>query len=87
MNSLTRTLAVEGAPLGIRCNCIIVGRVVAGRGDSGVGMTAGKPWGIGHPMQIASTALFLASSESSFINGDLITADGGVIMDGDVYTQ
>ena len=50
-------------------------------------MTAGKPWGIGHPMQIASTALFLASSESSFINGDLITADGGVIMDGDVYTQ
>jgi NAD(P)-dependent dehydrogenase (short-subunit alcohol dehydrogenase family) len=87
MNSLTRTLAVEGAPLGIRCNCIIVGRVVAGRGDSGVGMTAGKPWRIGHPMQIASTALFLASSESSFINGDLITADGGVIMDGDVYTQ
>lgn len=87
MNSLTRTLAVEGAPLGIRCNCIIVGRVVSGRGDSGVGMTAGRPWGIGHPMQIASTALFLASSESSFINGDLITADGGVIMDGDVYTQ
>ena len=87
MNSLTRTLAVEGAPLGIRCNCIIVGRVVSGRGDSGVGMAAGKPWGIGHPMQIASTALFLASSESSFINGDLITADGGVIMDGDVYTQ
>lgn len=86
MNSLTRTLAVEGAPLGIRCNCIIVGRVVAGRGDSGVGLTSGKPWSIGNPMQIATTALFLSSDESSFINGDLITADGGVIIDGDVYT-
>jgi len=87
MNSLTRTLAVEGAPHGIRCNCIIVGRVVAGRGDSGVGMTTGRPWGIGNPMQIASTALFLSTDESGFINGDLITADGGVIIDGDVYTN
>jgi len=87
MNSLTRTLAVEGAPHGIRCNCIIVGRVVAGRGDSGVGMTTGRPCGIGNPMQIASTALFLSTDESGFINGDLITADGGVIIDGDVYTN
>ncbi len=82
MNSLTRTLAVEGAPHGIRCNGIVVGRVVSGRGDSGVGMTR-TDRGIGNPMQIAHTALFLASDESSFINGDLITADGGVQMDGD----
>ena len=85
MNSLTRTLAVEGAPHGIRCNAIIVGRIVSGRGDSGVGMTKDRIGGIGSPTQIASTALFLASDESSFINGDLITADGGVAMDGDVH--
>lgn len=85
MNSLTRTLAVEGAPHGIRCNAIIVGRVVSGRGDSGVGLTKDRIGGIGNPGQIASTALFLASDESSFINGDLITADGGVSMDGDVH--
>lgn len=85
MNSLTRTLAVEGAPHGIRCNAIIVGRIVSGRGDSGVGMTKDRIGGIGSPTQIASTALFLASDESTFINGDLITADGGVAMDGDVH--
>ena len=34
-------------------------------------------------MQIATTVLFLSSDESSFINGDLITADGGVTIDGD----
>jgi meso-butanediol dehydrogenase / (S,S)-butanediol dehydrogenase / diacetyl reductase len=85
MNSVTRTLAVEGRPLGIRCNCIVVGRVVSGRGDSGVGLSDQRFSAIGNPMQIASTALFLASDESSFINGDLITADGGQQMNGDVH--
>ena len=79
---LTRTLAVEGAPHGIRCNGIIVGRIVSGRGDSGVGVN-NRLGGVGNPMQIATTVLFLSSDESSFINGDLITADGGVTIDGD----
>jgi meso-butanediol dehydrogenase / (S,S)-butanediol dehydrogenase / diacetyl reductase len=86
MNSLTRTLAVEGAPHGIRCNAIIVGRVVAGTSDTGAGMIANAS-AIGNPMQIATTALFLSTSESSFINGDLITADGGLSMNGDVHMQ
>lgn len=82
MNSLTRTLAVEGAPHDIRCNGILVGRVVSGRGDSGVGVNNRKG-GVGNPLQIATTVLFLSCDESSFINGDLITADGGVTIDGD----
>jgi meso-butanediol dehydrogenase / (S,S)-butanediol dehydrogenase / diacetyl reductase len=81
MNSLTRTLAVEGAPHGIRCNGIVVGRVVSGRGDSGVGLTDNAH--VGNPMQIATTTLFLSTAESSFINGDLVTADGGHSIDGD----
>jgi NAD(P)-dependent dehydrogenase (short-subunit alcohol dehydrogenase family) len=81
MNSLTRTLAVEGAPHGIRCNGIVVGRVVSGRGDSGVGLTDNAH--VGNPMQIAATTLFLSTAESSFINGDLVTADGGHSIDGD----
>ncbi|HHY73366.1 MAG TPA: glucose 1-dehydrogenase [Bacillus bacterium] len=32
---------------------------------------------IGDPIQIAQVALFLASEESSFINGDVIKVDGG----------
>ncbi len=85
MNSVTRTLAAEGAANGIRCNTIVVGRVVSGRGDSGVGMTKGGLSTVGNPNQIAATALFLASDESSFITGELIVADGGLAMNGDVH--
>ena len=84
MNSVTRTIAVEGAPLAIRCNAIVVGRVVAGASDTGAGMIKDAS-AIGSPLQIASTALFLSCDESSFINGELITADGGLSMNGDVH--
>ena len=86
MNSLTRTLAVEGEPHDIRCNAIIVGRVVAGRSDTGAGMLKNAS-AVGNPMQIATTALFLSTADSSFINGELITADGGLSMNGDVHMQ
>jgi 3-oxoacyl-[acyl-carrier protein] reductase len=34
----------------------------------------------GNPQDIANLALFLASDESSFITGQLIHCDGGMIM-------
>jgi meso-butanediol dehydrogenase / (S,S)-butanediol dehydrogenase / diacetyl reductase len=78
MNAVTRAIAVEGRPHGIRCNCIVVGRVVSGGDDRGPKMV--DAYATGGPMQIATTALFLSSAESSFVNGDIITADGGVSM-------
>jgi meso-butanediol dehydrogenase/(S,S)-butanediol dehydrogenase/diacetyl reductase len=87
MNSVTRVLAVEGAPHGIRCNCIVVGRVVSGRGDSGVGVgtsTGGRLTRIGNPTDIAYAAAWLASDEAAFVTGDLIAADGGAHINGDV---
>ncbi|MHB8662134.1 MAG: SDR family NAD(P)-dependent oxidoreductase [Acidimicrobiales bacterium] len=87
VNSLTRVLAVEGAPHGIRCNCIVVGRVVSGRGDTGVGVgtsTGGRLTRIGNPMDIANAAVWLASDESAFVTGQLITADGGMSINGDI---
>lgn len=86
MNSVTRIIAVEGKPYGIRCNAIIVGRIVAGRSDTGKGMIKDQSV-IGNPMQIATTVLFLSTDESSFITGDLITADGGMHMNGDVHME
>jgi meso-butanediol dehydrogenase / (S,S)-butanediol dehydrogenase / diacetyl reductase len=82
MNSLTRAIAAEGVPFGVRCNCIVVGRVVAGGRDRGPAMM--NEHGVGGPMEIATTALFLCSQDSSFINGDVITADGGISMNADV---
>lgn len=76
MNALTRAMAVEGAPLNIRCNVIVVGRVIShskDRGPDPVGMLTR----VGKPSDIAYTALWLASDESEFVTGSTVTADGG----------
>ena len=76
MNSLTRSIAVEAAADNIRCNTIVVGRVVA-KGDSGAGITPGNLTRLGVPNDIAYAATFLASDEAAFVTGSILTADGG----------
>ena len=92
--ALTRTLAAELAPGGIRVNAICAGTVdtpmarplleMRGQGDRerGARLTAERyPIGrIGTPEEIARAALFLASDESSFVTGAVLTADGGMTM-------
>jgi len=92
--SLTRTLAAELAPDGIRVNAICAGTVdtpmarpllaARGQGDleRGARLTAERyPVGrIGTPEEIARAALFLASAESSFVTGAVLTVDGGMTM-------
>ena len=76
MNSLTRAIAVEAAPDNIRCNTIVVGRVVA-KGDAGAGITPGSLTRLGVPNDIGYAATYLASDESAFVTGSILTADGG----------
>jgi meso-butanediol dehydrogenase/(S,S)-butanediol dehydrogenase/diacetyl reductase len=83
VNSLTRTLAVEGAESGIRANCIITGRVVTSPRDSDLHTGGGRLTRLGVPMDIAYAAAWLASDESAFITGTMITADGGFSANGD----
>ncbi|HVV30846.1 MAG TPA: SDR family oxidoreductase [Mycobacteriales bacterium] len=89
MNSVTRVLAAEGAPHGIRCNCIVVGRVVSGRGDSGVGIggKGGRLTRLGNPMDIAYATTWLAADETAFVTGQLIVADGGFSINGDAVME
>jgi NAD(P)-dependent dehydrogenase (short-subunit alcohol dehydrogenase family) len=90
--SMTRALAAELAPEGIRVNAICAGTVdtpmarpllaLRGGGDleAGIAATVTRyPIGrLGTPADIARAALFLASDESSFVTGAVLTADGGM---------
>jgi NAD(P)-dependent dehydrogenase (short-subunit alcohol dehydrogenase family) len=93
--ALSRSLAVEYRPFGIRVNCIAPAgirtpmlsqsnledttfderRFLALR-------TPSRRYGT--PEEIAQAALFLASEESSYINGAVIVADGGITINGDL---
>jgi NAD(P)-dependent dehydrogenase (short-subunit alcohol dehydrogenase family) len=90
--ALTRSMAVDLARHGVRVNAICPGTVYTplmepmltarGGGDlaAGLALTVAKyPIGrLGTPEEIAAVALFLASAESSFLTGSVITADGGM---------
>ncbi|MFC3243551.1 SDR family NAD(P)-dependent oxidoreductase [Gordonia humi] len=87
INSLTRSLAVEGAADGIRANCIMVGRVVSGRGDAGHHTGGGRLTRIGNPMDIAYAATYLSSDEAEFATGSMLTVDGGFSINGDAVSD
>jgi len=85
--SLTKNTAYMYMPQGIRCNAIAPGGIateistsmgmpnMAGYGRvKNVLATAPEP---GSPEHIASAALFLASDDSAYVNGDVLIVDGG----------
>jgi len=90
--ALTRSMSVDLAPRGVRVNVICPGTVYTplmepmlrarGGGDmaAGLALTVAKyPIGrLGTPEEIAAVALFLASDDSSFMTGSVVTADGGM---------
>jgi NAD(P)-dependent dehydrogenase (short-subunit alcohol dehydrogenase family) len=83
---LTKVLALEIAAQGVRVNAIGPGFIetpmtASVRADEGRvrRLVAGIPLGrLGTPLDIANTALFLASDESSFFTGEIIFPDGGL---------
>lgn len=88
--SLTRQMAAEYSPRNIRVNCINPGVVPStAMGQSLVGGDSSEearakrlakyPIGrFAEPQDIASAALYLASSDSSFITGAFLAVDGGM---------
>jgi NAD(P)-dependent dehydrogenase (short-subunit alcohol dehydrogenase family) len=85
---MTRQLATEGSAHGIRVNSISPGLIVSGANrahlDEGEGGFAREMvertllGRLGDPQDVANLALFLASSESSYITGVDIVIDGGM---------
>lgn len=84
---LTKNTGFMYAQKGIRCNAIAPGAVMTNiastiKDVSEFGMSRCKvAQGVipraGQSEEIASVALFLASDEASFVNGTVVTADGG----------
>jgi gluconate 5-dehydrogenase len=85
VSALTRALAVELGPLGIRCNAIAPGYfrtdATAAVVESEFGQAIRnriplRRWG--DPRDLGGIAAFLASDAASYVNGAVITIDGGL---------
>lgn len=84
---LTKSIAYHYAKKGIRCNAICPGGVATNIGNtirqpSPLGMerlqtTLAMAIRSAEPIELAKAALFLASDDASFVNGEIMVVDGG----------
>ena len=92
---LTKSMAVEYGPRKIRVNCIAPAAIetpmMRQSNPEDSDFDEERFLGLrtplrryGAPGEIADVALFLASDESSYVNGAILVADGGITINGDL---
>jgi NAD(P)-dependent dehydrogenase (short-subunit alcohol dehydrogenase family) len=87
VEALVRSFAAEGAAKGVRCNGVSPGWIATER-DAVASPSGGGDWALppsalnrmGTPAEIAAAVLFLASEEASFVTGQTLIVDGGLMM-------
>ena len=86
VNALTKTLAKECAPAGVRVNCIAPGLIQTDMGERmikfyGDALLSTIPLGHpGCPEDIGRAAVYLASEDARFVTGQIVRVDGGAWM-------
>lgn len=89
---LSKTVAVEWAPLGIRVNCVAPG-AIASEGQAVYSEEARDSYRRSNPMMrfgdafdVAEACIYLAAPSGKFITGETLIVDGGGRLWGDFWT-
>jgi NAD(P)-dependent dehydrogenase (short-subunit alcohol dehydrogenase family) len=95
INALTQQAAIDLAPAGIRVNAIAPGTIMTPLNEK-IFATHPDPKGLieswnkahplgrfGQPAEVAEAVLFLASDRASFITGEILRVDGGLVVRGE----
>lgn len=77
MIGLTKSVALYGAPYGVRCCCVSPGPVLTRPGMAGMKTALGRA---ADPQEIIDAVLFLASDHSAFTTGINFLIDGGRLV-------
>lgn len=74
MDGLTKSLALVGAPYGVRCCCVSPGPVLTRAAMANLKTLLGRA---AEPQEIVDLIMYLASEKAAFITGENILIDGG----------
>jgi NAD(P)-dependent dehydrogenase (short-subunit alcohol dehydrogenase family) len=95
INALTQQAAIDLAPYGIRVNAVAPGTIMTPLNER-IFASAADPqalidsWNHAHPLgrfgqpeEVAELVRFLASDRASFITGEIVRVDGGLVIRGE----
>lgn len=82
IEALTRAMAVDLGPYGVRVNALIPGSVNTSdmtpetKAERGKAIPMGR---VGEPADMAGAVVFLASDDAAYVTGQMVAVDGGIL--------